>query len=720
MRKSVLAGVLACTMLLGTAGAVFASDSTASYTAQNNSEAEQKSMLAALTTVKQRIEIPEELTEFSYDYTENELASTFRFTWSAPANENYSCLSISITDGIITGYNYFGGKYDMDYADEEHLSIGALTPSELYKKAEKELMRINPTLKNRIRLQTEKTYANIYSDHVTIPVTRVFKGIPVENDRGVIRVNKDTGELVSFSLSWHPNASFKLADEAISVTEAEKAYAEMIDLEPVYSVEYDYETQTYSTQLYYRQTDWGEINAFTGEKSDFIADGYFTDDNAVNGELDSDEAAPEAGDKGSVSFTDAELTELENKEKLITAEKLAEIMDNIEFFCDMDGMEPASFDIRTKKVNDSKRYIINAYYNGRGYSESDGEIYPIEYDKSDDYSEDYYVDNRNVYVTADAETGEIISYSFYKSDSSVSNTDRTAEAEKKLVDIAKTLAGDKYSEYRLNNIGSSSWEESDMFGNPTGIVNYYSYYAHFDRYVNGIKVENDSMSLTLNADDLSLSDYFINHTFGVDFISTKNMLSESAVIKKIWKQTELDLYYKARTIDGKTRTVLVYGCDSALDCNAITGELVYGRYADEIPEYSDISGEFAEKVEHLLFYGIGFDDKGGKFSPDTAITAYEFTSFLGGVSYLASDSDGVLNRAEAVKMLVSAIYGDSVAKMTDIFKAPFSDVPENSEYVGYIAIAKASSLIPDGDTFNPDGAFTRKDAVEIIYDYLSA
>ena len=80
-----------------------------------------------------------------------------------------------------------------------------------------------------------------------------------------------------------------------------------------------------------------------------------------------------------------------------------------------------------------------------------------------------------------------------------------------------------------------------------------------------------------------------------------------------------------------------------------------------------------------------------------------------------------LTRKEVAKYLVSGIYGDKITSLKGIFKSPYKDVSESSEYVGYIAVAKATGLMKgvSSTKFKPNTYFKRGEALKLVYDYLS-
>ena len=82
------------------------------------------------------------------------------------------------------------------------------------------------------------------------------------------------------------------------------------------------------------------------------------------------------------------------------------------------------------------------------------------------------------------------------------------------------------------------------------------------------------------------------------------------------------------------------------------------------------------------------------------------------------DEEAEVTREKACVMLVKAMGFEEVAKLENIFIAPFNDVSTNK---GYIAILNENNIVSgDGSgNFNPGKCLTRADAVVLLYNYLT-
>lgn len=668
---------------------------------------EDSALKSALVSVKSRVDIPEELEEFNYRVSNRYGRDQFTFEWSTPAGaKEYKYVTATYCSPILTSYNAGGRSYvsSMDTGR----SLAKLSSDELYEKAAEAVKQLNPTAYRNIQIERDSLNISLSGNTATFSVVRIANGIPVSNDRGSVSVDKNTGELISFHINWHMGAAFRRPASAIPEETAKEKYADMIGIKPQYEVYFDSEADEYKSRIVYVQSDYGEINAFTGNKSDFAADGYFEDNE--------DAAAPEAPDedsatKGEVTFTPAELEEL-NKELPY-------------------GNEAAVIEL----ISDNKYMSYNEDM-VKGYSNmykdrSDRYIYSISFtNDSSKYDETSYWDGsyyyEELYLSLDAESGELISYSYYTGDYKQSTSFDKAKNEKLAAEIAKEFAGEKLDEYKLERSSVSSYTDK------TGVTYYSGSSYNWGRYVNDISVNGDDVNVRLDANGV-LTSYSIGYS-DVDFVSPKGMLSEDEIMEKFWQQSDLDLYYLARINDSRTKTVLVYGTDDTVYCDAFTGEQFYSYYtSDEAADLSGITDEkLHEKAEILSAHGLSLGS--GRISASDKVSESIYANILNRItqirlysangSLILSDgraytgSDKALNKGDAMIMLTAAECGTVAPQLAGIFKSPYTDISDSDKNVGYYAIAHA--LTGSKDTkLNAEADFTVGDMVELIYGYLT-
>lgn len=664
---------------------------------------------SALSKVKGRIEIPAELSEFSYQISTANMKDQYYFSWRTPDDaEKYGYMQAVICGTVVTSFDRYTGK------PQDEMGLAKLSEAKLYKKAKAALKKLNPTVWDNIEIDRSSLRISLNGNAASFALCRISNGIPVSNDSGRITIDKNTGELLSFDINWHMGASFKKPADIISVDKAQDCYAEMIDIQPQYEIYYDNDSKEYKSRLVYTQTEWGEINAFTGKRSNFKADGFYSDDSMA----DSEESAGATNDfeeKG--EFTPEELQELDKELPYATEKAITDLMNENVYLTYKDSMSLQHSYLR--KNERTGRYIYNASF----------------VNQSNAMDEDWYYDEvvweedswlwEEVSISVDAETGEILFYNYYTNDSEVRSSYDEKAAEERAKTIADKFAGEKFGEYVLSDSYVNSYK--DQYGN----AEYYGSTYIWGRQANGIDVIGENIMIEFNADGM-LTYYDINYT-ETEFASPDKMLSEDELMDKFWDDTEIELYYLARVTDSKTKTVLVYGTDEWVYRDAFTGEPVYDYYySEEEADLSGLSKSLRKKAGVLVAHGIYIGE--GRIDADEAVSEAVFASVLnyitdvrmygyvgelvmmGGRIYFGGDA--TLTNGDAMIMFAAAECGNKVPELSGIFKSPYKDIKDSDKNVGYYAIAHALTGF-GGDTLDKDDDFTYGDMIELVYGYLA-
>lgn len=680
----------------------FTSVGIVAYADNENSEA----LAAAITTVKNRIDIPEDLTEFSYSVSKQNLKTVYYLTWSTPSNVSmYNELSVQVCDSMILNYQAPEDR-STDYTDH----LAELTNDQLYKKAKAQLKKLNPTLSKVLKIDRDSIYVSLYGSSARFTFYRTKNGVPVQNDSGTIVLNKDTGEIISLSLDWHPGATFQSAKTVISEDEAKEAYKNMIGLTPHYEFDYDYTTQTTTARLVYSQSDYGRINAFTGKKSDFAADGYFGEDFEDEDSETASEASADTGNPGAGGYTEQEKAEINKDLPYASKDAVVELLKSNEWFSYNDKMELGYSSLYTEKLNGKKTYYYDAYFTDENWSEEEEEVYEVE-----DYtasSEENIEPYHSIAITVNAETGEVQSYSYYDSSSSnYADSYDLSKADSAAREVAKTLAGDKYGSYTDYSSSVSSITRS--YADSTEL---YTGSSHtWNRYENGFMVSGNTISVRFNS-DMTLKRYSISYT-DVALPSPDSMLTADQVMDKFWERNTLDLYYLARVNEKKVKTVLVYGTDNSVYVDAFTGEDIYTWMYDTENDLSGITDKTLLKMaQRLDDHGIAICDH--KFSEDDYVTNADLENALGTSSTSGELTDNI-TRSAALIAFTRLVSSDKVAKLKGIYKSPFSDISDDNPCVGYYAIAYAWGVFTE-DKLDATRYFTYGDLIRMVYAYYTA
>lgn len=678
--------------------------------------AAEAAMKQALTYVKQRITIPEDLSEFNYGKSSSYGKDTYRFTWSTDPLE-YTTGSkettVKICGKIIKSYESYEYDWSTDY--EEKYSFAKLSEDELYDKAYKWIKILNPTVYKNIEIDKESLNISLSGDRARFKISRVFKGVPVKGQDGSIVINKDTGELISYGLDWVMDAGFPDPETTISKEDAIKAFEKEMPVEKVYYANYNWETKKYEPKLIYRQTKTQQIDALTGKLTSFEGSyfNYYDDDVTVDEEADVD-ANPGTG---GIDFTDKEIEKMEKEGSLITAEEALAKFVEMDIFCL--GENPV--------VAYSGCYYddyLGFYVRDLSFTSEDTVFY-IGNDNDDNPVQKEKEVVINSYATINAENGDLISFnsgSYYVYGDKTLTKKNTDKLLNSYLDL---LAGDKADEFRLSK-ASISWSKTNKDGTPAADAYVTSASTSSPRYAYDIPSMSENVNLTVNA-ECRIVNYGIDY-YGVEYPDPEGIIGESAAYESYFKQIDYDLQYRLAIKKDVTYTAVVYNPSQKLYIDAFSGKLTYSdgsefvKYTEK--EYTDIEGSKYEKIARRLeAHGIILCDEQGRLNADEYITRQDFASLMSNIGrwYNTKDNgDKVLTRQYAAKILTNRIISEECAELPGIFKSPFSDVKSSSKYVGYIAVANAMGYMSGKNgKFHPGAKVTRGEALQMIYDRLA-
>ncbi len=705
---------------------------------------EDAAMKKALTYVKERMDIPKECTEFDYSTRSENNSKRYVFTWRLPDDTDYSTLEdgtysnvrVEITGSVIKNVSI--SKYDK--TGDWSASFAKLSDEKIMAAAKKYIDELNPTVREKTVIDEDSLSISLYGNYAYVSFHREYKGIPVTGQTGTVSVDKNTGELLNYRYNWTNGASFKDPEGAISQSAAEEAYKSLFGSDINYTVSYDWDKKEYIPHLIYTQTSYGQINAFTGKLSNFEDyDSYDRgDDDDMAEEEAYDNAAPTmaSGANKAVTFTAEEIKKLEDESKLITARAALDKLAEYEFF-----LIPENCDIEWESCSYNERngyYIRNVSFKGKlkDYIDLSGSDiynkYGINIEDVDD--KDYIWGSFSI----NAETGELLSFNNYAADNGTSISESKA---KKIADkAAKSLMGDKLSKFAslektYANTRYLEYDRKTGRGIGTPITTSVSFSANREAY--GIRCRDESYSLTVNNDGY-VSDFRCNYIENIEYPDPANKVSADEAYKAFFEKADLSLKYRVayKSETKKVVSALVYSANSTLCVDALTGKVVNydGSELYEAPngEYTDLEGsKYAKYAEKLAKYGIFLMDEEGRLNESEAITASDLFALFGNagigwydlnnITVTKIEPDTKLSRQTAAVLLVSARFGKEVAELKGIYKSKFSDVSEDSKYLGYIAISDAAGLIKGNSSgkFLPKKAFTRGAAIKLVYDILA-
>lgn len=680
--------------------------------------AAEEAMKKELTYVKQRITVPEDLTEFSHRKYTNYGRDSYHFTWNTDP-EKYTTsskeISVEICGKVIKSYNRY--EYDWSTESKTEYSFAKLSETELYNKAYKWIKILNPTVYNNIEIDRDSLNINLRNERAGFSIRRVCDGVPVKGQEGYITINKDTGELISYGLDWAMGAGFPDADDAITKEAAIEAFSKEVPVEKVYYANYDWQTKEYTPVLIYRQTTDNDIDALTGKLTTF--EGSYFDYDSDDVELEAaveEDANPGAGSNG-VRFTESELKKMEEEGALVTAEEMLENLKELDIF--QLGEKPYVKSSNCWFDDDRGYYVRNMHF------VSEDTVYYIgENDNGTPVQKE-----KNVQTSANAEinaeTGELLSFSSssaYKEDGRKLTKKNSLSLLNKYVGI---LAGDKAEEFRLEE-PRISWSKHNKDGSVAEDAYVTHVYSSSPRYAYGIPSMSENISISVNNDG-KITDYNLNY-IGIEYPKPDEILDEAAVYESYFSQIDYSLQYRIAIKKDVTYTAMVYNPNYNLYVDAFTGKLTNYNGSElvkyEEGSYTDLEGSKYEKVARKLeAYGIVLRDEQGRLNADEAVTRQEFSDLMSSVGsyyYNKTGGDKALTRQFAAKILTKGILSEQCAELEGVFRSPFSDVKEDSKYVGYIAVANALGYMKGKNgKFNPGGKITRGEALVMLYNRLA-
>lgn len=704
-----------CTAAFADTGAETDNTGTDAGNATSTAASSSEDMETAIKLVKSRVEIPEEFSKFSYTSSKNNGMQKYNFTWTRPTGGN--SYSVTISGDIITSYR---APYAYSYSGTP--SFGKYTAAGYESLALQWIYKVNPEMKGCLK-RDGNVNMSITGDSVSITFKRVYNDVAVANNTVRVSLSKKTGEVLSMSADWWQGASFVSPDKALSQEQIKEVYTGDVELKAWYRLSYDNKTQKYTAAAVYSPVSNSfEYDAVTGKPSS-RADDYrkaqntdlYAENPATGYAAEADEAASAEVDMGVAldgegSLTEEEAASAEELKSMLTSAQFKELIIKDPYIDLTDDYLTTNFSI-TKNKDAESGYMIDAYFSKNTK------------DVSGWFS-----------VKADAKSGKVYSFSGYNSKESESALD-PSKAVKLADSAAKYYYGDIFSGYRADPDNSSPATKSKNYSETSRTMRYY-------RYENGIQVDGDYINITVNSAG-SVTRANSKHTKDVDFGDGK-IISADAALNSLYEQQDMELSYRGFTdLESVPYTYLTYTMPS-WNINAKTGKLCSysGGEISETDEtaqvcpYTDISSS-PYKAEIKMLYDYGVRIYGGDtLSPNALITDREFEDLMNALSgygatplYYGNDADAAqgssdnsgkyVTRAEFAKKFVNKIGGEEYAKLSGIYKSPFTDVSDNSSDIGYIAIAYAMGAI-DGTNgvFSPNEYVTREYAMHCLYRYV--
>jgi hypothetical protein len=640
-------------------------------------------------------------------------------------------------DGTLLLYD----RYKPEYYQGEQKRFPKVSEEEAKIIAEEFIKKVNPSVMACIRY-SEDNQPSLAHYVYYFTYARLVNDIPYYNNTVNVSINRDTGDVIYYYYNWTDELEFPDTSNVISIEEAEKAYGEKMGLKLIYqSSRVKDELKIFPIYVpKYDNYAFG-IDAVTGEKIEigryyqpYYNRGVSKDEMALK------QAAGGMGG-GEVRLSpeeEKEVQEISNLISLEEAEKIARDSSEI-------GL-------------DNENLSLENYNLSRDWANKDEIIWSLNFrNKPSTDSKEVY---RYASVSINAKTGEI--KSFYTStpynEGDKAKDDQDA-AKAAVENFLKNFKPDKFELVDLDEEQRDRiiiLEDSEL---PR------TYWFHFSRKVNGIPFPGNGFSITYDAVNQKVMDFYMEW-YDVKFPSVAGAISIEKANEELFEKVGLELQYKevypkdTKEIDYanvKPEMKLVYVVKSGkpLNLDAYTGNIVnydgtpYKEY--KIAEYTDIAGHYAEKqINMLAEYGISLE--GTEFKPNQQIKQKEFFTLIVKTmnqyyapilrdnsteeelkkmyDYLIREKiitadeknpEAVVKREDSIKYIIRSLKYNEVAEIKGIYNCPFKDVDEiDPDLIGYITIASGLKIVNGyNGNINPKGEMTRAEAAVMIFNYLS-
>ncbi|MBO7148670.1 MAG: hypothetical protein J6V93_02330 [Clostridia bacterium] len=566
----------------------------------------------------------------------------------------------------------------------------------------------------------------------TISFDALYNGVIISNASARVSVDYHTGSVYSFSTSLSsgisPSGDIVFSNDAIR-----SVFKEKLPMKLQYAVKYDREAKKSYIDLIYLPDASGKLIGADGEVYDvkyiYGGGGYkyaMGSSNVMMGAVTEEAAAD------NFIMSEAELAGVEYQSHFVSPENAKDIILNVEnvAFNDDFKIESSYLSKSKSQFTDKVSFTLDLHYKS---------------------------EKNEANATIDAETGRILSYSYYDAFKRPENyktyTDDTlpySEAEYRSFadELIKALYPDTYSEYIYDEDNANSdWTERYSGKYTEFDTAFYTYVRHNQ----GLEFTRDTITVSMRLRDKAIVKIYYSYS-DCEFPSVDGIISADAALDiyadnigfspklyPVIKKDEGILYIGEGDVSTASKRLLIgYGFDrSYYEIDAHTGDC-----EDVTPPAQYFTSKvFTDITDEKLLYTVtkladmNVIERGEKYEPERAITQGEFAIMLTQFSHIPEayavrgddtpvfgkdyDPDKALSRGLAAKAIVYARGYDEVAKLSGIFKTDFNDNDAiSNELIGYVAIAKGLGVldVPGiGDEFNEALELTRSEAAFMIF-----
>lgn len=659
-------------------------------------EEDSKGLEQAIVDAKKIIQVPEKYSDFTHYSSERETMDDKVRVWSLNWSEkegNHGYVTASIGEN---GFLYEYNKYD---GDEEKKGLVRVTKDIAKAAADDFLSKAMASDANKMKNVDANSNSN---EQYIFAYQKFVNEIPVDFVTVSIGVNKYTGEVTSFNGNnlEVKGIEYPSLDQKVEVAAAEKAYIEKLGVNLKYYSYYDYKEKKINIFAGYSIHDnmSQAIDAKTGQPVTLYSKNSIYKDKQ---DLATGMSTQSNLAKMNQELTKEETEEVKNVSGLISKEKAESILRGT--------ADIITSDKKVKESSLNKNYINDRY--------------------------EWNISFDNAYGEVDANSGEIISLHCYNYDSvtgkNISKDDAKIIAENFLKKIIPNkFEQTKYKEVENRFLKIAVIEEGNISS------------FNFVRQVNGLEFTSNSLYVQVDKTNGKIIGYNNNWYSNVTFPDVSKAMTKEVAFDKF---KELKTFGMQYVMLDKSKVGLVYNfkdSDENYIVDPMSGKRIdyMGKiYKDnKLPEYTDISGQWCEKVVKELLDN-GYYIEGDRFNPNMNISQINFLKYLyspmqnnysddefynmliqNGVVKKEEKSPGSLvSNQESAKFIIRYLGHDQIAIHPEIFINPFKDNIDE-KYKGYAAMSYALN-INKGDSngnFNGSRSISNGEAAMIIYNLI--
>ncbi|MCL2087179.1 MAG: hypothetical protein FWH05_06265 [Oscillospiraceae bacterium] len=660
--------------------------------AQTNDDRGARELQNAIVTAKSRVTIPDEYSEFEFNRRHSNAQTVYTLTWKVP-NTNNQRIDVRIVDDVILNY-----EKRSNVSRDDTPRFAKLTGDVLYQRAQEHLKKINPTVFDNIEMSRAPHSVSLRGRNVIYRLSRVENSIPVHGDTGYITVDKDTGELIDFELSWLKSVTLPSPEKIISQNQAKQSFSRHIGISPLYTVTRDYEAGEFNVALIYQpKVAIKPIDAFTGQISKLAAN--YSGDRWNDVWYEDDWADDDWEDDG---LTEAERAKVDLEKELLSAqEALAVLVKEGNILFVKNNLRITNSNLFKTEFGKEERYLWSLSF---VTNNADGRI--------------TYSGN----ATLNARTGELLNFrGSERIERGYDSFDQAAANRLARQAAEKYVGKSRFSEYRLSraNTSASPYTRDGKRG-----MRYYERSYTFNRYVNGIMVSGDTIELRINP-EIKVTNFRYNYS-DAKFPAIDKMLSVEQALQRLYQQVDMSLDYRINVNNVKNKATLEYRMRHFY-LNAFTGRLSdfsgnpHNEPVEVSYEYTDLANNAArDKIVLMADNGLRLPAINNKLEPDLPVSLADFRSLarITGIHLDNSETADSITKSQAVKLLVNGLGYGKGAEMGNIFVKVFEDVPTQDR--GYFAIAVNLGIVERtaNKMAEPSKPLTRAQALEMFYKYV--